>query len=83
MTGHSFLPLFRLAKEILLISLPSSALSPIARSWNQESYILITIYLSSDCKVSSDKTQGPAYILGPLIPTATNMENFAICFDEK
>ena len=63
MTGHSFWPLFRLAKEVLLLDLPSPAFSPAARSWGLEPYILITIYLSSD------KAQGPTYVLGPFIPT--------------
>ena len=58
-----------LAKEILLLSLPSPAFSPVAHSWGLESYILIIVYLSSDCKVFSDKAQGLTYILGPLTPT--------------
>ena len=27
------------------------------------------VYLSSNCKLFSDKAQGPTYVFGPLIPT--------------
>ena len=73
---HSFWPLFRLAEEILLLDLPSLAFSPVVRSWDLESYILIIVYLSSDHKVSSDKAQGLAYVLGLLIPTTVKWKYF-------
>ena len=69
MIGHSFLPLFCLVEEIFVLGLPSPTFSPVACLQGPESYILITVYLSSDCKVFSDKAQGLTYILGPLTPT--------------
>ena len=71
MTEHTFWSLLCLAKEILLLGQLSPTLSFVACSWNSEFYIFITVYLSLDHQVSSDKAQGPTYILRPLIPTIT------------
>ena len=69
MTEHSFWSLLHFAEEILLLGLPSPAFSFVICSWSSENYISIIVYLSSDHYASSDKAQGPTYILGPLIPT--------------
>ena len=68
MTVHTFWSLLRLAEEILLLDLPSSAFSFVACSWSSKPYILQFIYPRTT-KRPQIRPKAQHIFLGPLIPT--------------
>ena len=66
MIGYTLWSMFRLSKEVCLLSMPSLTFSLVTYSWDSKSYILTTVYLSSDHPTSSAKPKAQHIILGPL-----------------